>query len=87
VGFEAMKPISRRSLIASLAALAVAFGLLHPTAASAQSDPLASWNDGPAKQAIVSFVKATTDQSSRDFIRGLQPHHCLEAFLHVDADP
>ena len=63
-----MKPISRRSLIASLAALAVTFGLLLPTAASAQSDPLPSWNDGPAKQAIVNFVKATTDQSNPDFV-------------------
>jgi hypothetical protein len=34
-----MKPIIRRSVIASLAALAVTFGLLLPTAASAQSDP------------------------------------------------
>ncbi len=31
-------------------------------------DPLPSWNDGPAKQAIVEFVKATTDQSSRKFV-------------------
>ena len=37
MGFEAMKPIIRRSVIASLAALAVTFGLLLPTAASAQS--------------------------------------------------
>lgn len=60
--------ISRRGLVASLAALAIAFALLAPTAASAQSDPLASWNDGPAKQAIVDLVKATTDQSSRNFV-------------------
>src|SRR6476620_8490769 len=71
-----MKPISRRSLIALLAALAVTFGLLLPTAASAQSDPLPSWNDGPAKQAIVNFVKATTDQSNPDFVpaRGADRH-------------
>ena len=68
MGFKAVKPISRRSVIASLAALAVTFGLLLPAAASAQSDPLPSWNDGPAKQAIVSFVKATTDQSNPDFV-------------------
>jgi len=60
-----MKPISRRSLITWLA---VTFGLLLPTAASAQSNPLPSWNDGPAKQAIVNFVKATTDPSSPDFV-------------------
>jgi phosphoglycolate phosphatase-like HAD superfamily hydrolase len=30
---------------------------------------LPSWNDGPAKQAIVDFVKATTDPSSPKFVR------------------
>jgi phosphoglycolate phosphatase-like HAD superfamily hydrolase len=37
------------------------------TTAYAQ-DPLASWNDGPAKQAIVEFVKATTTQGSPQFV-------------------
>ena len=36
--------------------------------ASAQSDPLPSWNDGPAKQAIVKFVHATTDAASPNFV-------------------
>jgi phosphoglycolate phosphatase-like HAD superfamily hydrolase len=31
-------------------------------------DPLASWNDGPAKQAIVEFVKATTTQGSPQLV-------------------
>ena len=34
----------------------------------AADDPLPSWNDGPAKQAIVDFVKATTDSSSPNFV-------------------
>jgi phosphoserine phosphatase len=34
----------------------------------AQTDPLPSWNDGPAKQAIVAFVQATTNQSSPTFV-------------------
>jgi phosphoglycolate phosphatase-like HAD superfamily hydrolase len=34
----------------------------------AQTDPLPSWNEGPAKQAIIEFVKATTDQSSPKFV-------------------
>ena len=39
------------------------------TATIAQAaDPLASWNDGPAKQAIVEFVKATTTQGSPQFV-------------------
>ncbi len=36
-------------------------------AAQAQ-DPLPSWNDGPAKQTILSFVKTTTDSSSPNFV-------------------
>jgi phosphoglycolate phosphatase-like HAD superfamily hydrolase len=31
-------------------------------------DPLSSWNDGPAKQAILEFVKATTTQGSPQFV-------------------
>jgi phosphoglycolate phosphatase-like HAD superfamily hydrolase len=31
-------------------------------------DPLPSWNDGPAKQAIIEFVKATTDTASPKFV-------------------
>jgi phosphoglycolate phosphatase-like HAD superfamily hydrolase len=34
----------------------------------AQPDPLPSWNDGPAKQAIVAFVQATTDKTSPKFV-------------------
>jgi phosphoglycolate phosphatase-like HAD superfamily hydrolase len=36
--------------------------------ALAQTDPLPSWNDGPAKRAILDFVQATTDQSSPTFV-------------------
>ena len=42
--------------------------LASDTKALAQTDPLASWNDGPAKQAIVEFVHATTDQASPQFV-------------------
>ena len=31
-------------------------------------DPLPSWNQGPAKQAIIDFVKATTDKASPKFV-------------------
>src|SRR4029077_2850729 len=40
---------------------------LSVTIAQAQ-DPLPSWNDGPAKQAIIEFVKATTTQGSPQFV-------------------
>jgi phosphoglycolate phosphatase-like HAD superfamily hydrolase len=36
--------------------------------ALAQTDPLPSWNDGPAKRAILDFVRTTTDQSSPTFV-------------------
>jgi phosphoserine phosphatase len=32
------------------------------------ADPLPSWSDGPAKQAIVNFVKITTDKTSAQFV-------------------
>jgi phosphoglycolate phosphatase-like HAD superfamily hydrolase len=34
----------------------------------AQAAPLASWNDGPAKQAIIAFVRATTNRGSPQFV-------------------
>src|SRR5271154_1301784 len=34
----------------------------------AQADPLPSWNEGPAKQAIVTFVKETTTQGNSKFV-------------------
>ncbi len=36
--------------------------------AATAADPLPSWNDGAAKQAIVDFVKATTDSASPNFV-------------------
>lgn len=36
--------------------------------ALAQSAPLPSWNDGPAKQAILDFVRETTDPASPKFV-------------------
>ncbi len=37
-------------------------------AATAAADPLPSWNDGAAKQAILDFVKNTTDKSSPKYV-------------------
>jgi len=42
--------------------------LLVVAQARAQTDPLPSWNDGPAKKAIVDFVQATTDKASAKFV-------------------
>jgi phosphoglycolate phosphatase-like HAD superfamily hydrolase len=54
---------SARSLVLALITLLFAYG-----AAQAQNDPLAAWNDGPAKQSILSFVKSTTDRSSASYV-------------------
>ncbi len=54
---------SRWSLyIRLLCLLLVAVGLVQA------QDPLPAWNDGAAKQAIVNFVKTTTDPSSPNFV-------------------
>jgi phosphoglycolate phosphatase-like HAD superfamily hydrolase len=37
-------------------------------AAPTGGDPLPSWNEGPAKQAILEFIRVTTDTASADFV-------------------
>jgi hypothetical protein len=62
--------ISRRSVLSALAALPVlpAPFLRAPALAQAGADPLPSWNDGAAKQAIIAFVRDTTDRSNSGFV-------------------
>ena len=43
----------------------VLFGIAR---AQSQSDPLPSWNHGPAKQAILSFVQETTSRASPNYV-------------------
>jgi phosphoglycolate phosphatase-like HAD superfamily hydrolase len=68
------KEFSRRQLFKmGLATSAVAMlggtELALPPQAGAQGDdPLPSWNDGPAKQAILNFIRVTTDKSSPKFV-------------------
>src|SRR3989442_14889308 len=57
-----MKPASVKSLV-----VAVTLTVLSLSLARAD-DPLASWNEGPAKQAILEFIKATTSQGSPQFV-------------------
>jgi phosphoserine phosphatase len=52
----------------SLATIALACMVVFVTTKAEAADPLSSWNDGPAKQAIVEFVKATTTQGSPQFV-------------------
>jgi len=60
---------ARMKLDLKLTLVSLAVGVLGfaTTVASAQ-DPLLSWNDGPAKQAILEFVKATTTQGGPQFV-------------------
>lgn len=64
---------NRRAVLGGLAALP----LLRAAGADAQTrlaggatpkDPLPSWNDGPAKKAILELVAATTDPASPNFV-------------------
>ena len=59
---------NRRFLLSAVAALPLLPELLSATKAQAQTAPLASWNDGPAKQAILDFVRATTDSANPSFV-------------------
>jgi phosphoglycolate phosphatase-like HAD superfamily hydrolase len=64
--------IDRRALISTLALLPALSGSLTSISASAQtatsSDALPLWNEGPAKQAILDFVRDITDQANPKFV-------------------
>jgi phosphoserine phosphatase len=56
--------------LALVSALALAWELHHPgaRAQATAGDPLPSWNDGPAKKAILDFVRVTTDKTSPKYV-------------------
>jgi len=60
---------NRRVVLSALAGLPLP-ALFRTTSALAQDaeSQLASWNGGPAKQAIIDFVRATTSPSSQKFV-------------------
>ena len=63
--------IDRRALVSSLILLPALSAALLSSPVQAQTTSgasLASWNDVPAKQAILDFVRATTDQGSPKFV-------------------
>ena len=62
--------INRRVAISGLALLPTLGQTLLCAVAQAQGTQAAmpSWNDGPAKQAIIDFVRTTTDQASTKFV-------------------
>jgi phosphoglycolate phosphatase-like HAD superfamily hydrolase len=55
------------ALVCLMGALGVLM-LLAPVLAQQAADPLPSWNQGPAKQAILNFVKTTTDPAGPKFV-------------------
>jgi hypothetical protein len=56
------------SLLALRRTLVLGALLLLSGAPNAQTDPLASWNDGPAKASVIAFVEKVTKPGSPDFI-------------------
>ena len=48
--------------------ITVLVGFALVSAIAYAQDPLPSWNDGAAKQAIMDFVRTTTDQASTKFV-------------------
>jgi phosphoglycolate phosphatase-like HAD superfamily hydrolase len=63
--------INRRTLISTLALLPTLSPLTSISSAAqtqTSGDALPSWNEGPAKQAILDFVRDTTDQVNPKFV-------------------
>src|SRR5450755_717467 len=63
--------LGRRSMLLAATTAAVVASVVEYAQAQAQTpaDPLASWNEGPAKQAIIDFIRDTVDPSSKNFAR------------------
>ena len=59
-----MKTIHKQHLLAAALVCALAF----TSAIARAADPLPSWNDGPAKQSIITFVERVTKPGSPDFV-------------------
>ena len=63
-----MRSIQLRRNWATSAAFSLCVGLLAINSAHARDNHLTSWNDGPARKAIVEFVRTTTDKSSPNYV-------------------
>src|SRR3954466_2384749 len=68
----AFRGINRRALLSTMALLPALSVPFFPVPAPAQTatsgGALPSWNDGVAKQAIIDFVRATSDRSSPSYV-------------------
>ena len=65
-----------------LAALAAVLAFAAALLVRAQDDPLPSWNDGAAKQAILDFVDGGHHRRRRGFRRARRPHRHLRPGRH-----
>src|ERR1700752_2562632 len=67
---DAQDRIGRRFTLLAVTTALAATAIAESVEAQLQTSvaPLASWNDGPAKQAILDFVRATTDPANRHFV-------------------
>ncbi|WP_310387893.1 HAD family hydrolase [Roseateles sp.] len=60
--------VVRRALLARAALIVATAGLSQTLSLAQPSDPLPSWNAGPAKARILAFVKAVTETGGPDFV-------------------
>ena len=58
----------RKIFMKCLSRVVMALSLVFVISLQANAGPLASWNDGAAKNSIISFVTAVTQTGSKDFI-------------------
>jgi phosphoserine phosphatase len=61
--------IKHRIANAVIAVLLVSLATGIAVSTAKAQDPLPSWNEGPAKKAIVEFVAAVTDKNGKDFVK------------------
>ena len=79
MGRAALKPV--------LIGAAFIGALALSTVASQAADPLPSWNDGPAKQSILTFVEKVTTAGSPDSCRGGTDRHLRQRRHAVVREP
>src|SRR5277367_3318417 len=65
---NAVSNVTRRAFVSTGAVAILSAHLGRTEGGQTQSDPLPSWNDGPAKAAVFAFVKDTTEKSSPKYV-------------------
>ena len=85
--------LNRRTLLSAVVMLPVftgaALSISRPARADdlpERGDPLPSWNEGATKQAIVDFVRATTDQAGPNFVPPPERFALLQEYTVVEGD-